>query len=98
MKKTTLKAIPKAVRNEVEERDNYTCIYCGREMHKGEGEINIAHLHSRNTHDNMRKENLVVLCGMCHQLQHQDLLAERRITKRMREYLTKLYGDESQDN
>jgi len=92
---TGLKNIPPKVRREVEERDNYTCIYCLKEFPKGEYRYQIAHYHSRNTHDNMRKENLVILCNECHQLSHQDLLKSRQIKDRMKRYLSKLYPEEN---
>lgn len=98
MKRSSLENIPKALRTIVEDRDNTTpfptmttCIYCGVEMDRKEGKYHIAHYHTRNTHDDMREDNLVVLCSKCHTMQHTDLLSERRIKERMKNYLSSKY-------
>jgi len=111
MKNSTLKDIPKDVRQQVEDRDNLTgnplqtsCVICAmmgcdgtNALWRKDGKYHIAHYKTRNTHDNMRLENLVVMCNMHHLLQHQDLLQGRRIYETMGRYLKRKHPEYYQD-
>ena len=59
-KSTKRKHIPKAVRDAVMERDNYTCVYCGS-TNNPELDHNEAHANNGSDDD----DNLQVLCMSC---------------------------------
>jgi hypothetical protein len=79
MSKERLKLNPVAewpiVRRFILDRDNYTCVKCGR----GKGHVNLLVHHivpwrdgGRNTND-----NLITLCSLCHGTAHSEIEANR---------------------
>lgn len=79
-------------RKEVYERDYRTCIYCNKPLNEDK-EITIAHYRTKASCGINTKENLVVLCPVCHGMQHGDLLASKRVYNRMGKYLKRLYPE-----
>ena len=86
-KRTTAVAIPPKIRQEVEERDNHMCIFCGNPNCRGE-----AHFIGRAQGGLGVPKNLLTVCQDCHRKldNGQDIKRYREIA---REYLMSIYPD-----
>lgn len=85
-KRTKAVAITPEVRARVEERDNYSCIFCGR---SGRGE---AHLINRSQGGLGVEENIVTVCRPCH-FQMDNGQATKLYREKAEAYLKSLYPD-----
>ena len=83
-KRTKAVAITPKVRAIVEERDNYSCIFCGK---PGRGE---AHYIARSHGGLGIEQNILTVCRLCHD-QMDNGQATRLYRKRAEEYLKSKY-------
>lgn len=89
-KRTKAVAITPKVRQAVEERDNYSCIFCGQ---RGRGE---AHLVSRAQGGLGVEENIVTVCRQCHNEMDNGLLTQI-YREKAEAYLRGIYPDWDRD-
>lgn len=85
-KRTKAVAIPQKVREAVEERDGYCCIFCGK---KGQGN---AHFINRSQGGLGIEENLVTACWPCHSAMDNGQ-AGKLYRMQAEEYLKSKYPD-----
>lgn len=83
-KRTKATAITPKVRQAVEERDSYCCIFCGR---RGRGE---GHFIKRSQGGLGIEENLITVCRECH-YQMDDGLASELYLEKAESYLRSKY-------
>ena len=88
-RQTRLKAIPKSVKLTVWERDRERCVFCGRYVDES---CASAHFISRAQGGLGIEENILTLCGWCHQrYDNSEYRNEMRIL--FREHLKKHYPE-----
>jgi hypothetical protein len=63
-------------RNRIYQRDNYTCVYCGRNMRNDSRAICLDHVHPVNRGGTNQVNNLVVACKSCNAIKGDKLLEE----------------------
>lgn len=86
-KRTKATSIPSKVREEVEERDNHCCIFCGTPNARGE-----AHFVRRSQGGLGIPQNLLTVCRIHHRLLDESDMSDM-YKQKAREYLKSKYPD-----
>ena len=91
-KRTKATSIPQKIRQEVEERDNHRCIFCGSSNCRGE-----AHFIRRSQGGLGIAKNLLTTCRTCHRLLDESQASEL-YKQKAREYLMSKYPDWNEED
>jgi len=74
-------AFPNKKRQQIKERDNFTCQYCGRNPKQDKVKLQIDHIIPKSKGGNDNPSNLITACLECNQGKKDIILENRKLHK-----------------